>query len=101
MLKDPSVWADINTQSFSQCMSTSTCSFDETTASICGTGGQRAASPRSLSCGRQLAFQPILRVHCEGTHAVCEGVFKFGEDRIVDHIFLGMGEGSAVPSCGS
>lgn len=92
MLENPSVWADVYTIFFTMhVMDINILFFDQNRNSIyCGVQGERMKTQPTIFVlwVNNSHFQPIVRLHCDkdGTPRI-KGVFRFDEDRIVNHVY--------------
>ena len=92
MLQNPGVWADVYTILFSMhVLDVNILFLDQNRANIyCGVQGERMREQPTIFVMwvDNSHFQPILRLTCDADgHPRVKGVFRYGEDRIVDHIF--------------
>lgn len=91
MLKKTSVWADVYLILFAMhVLHLNILFFDDSSGSIyCGVHGENMRKQPTIFIlwVNKSHFQPILRLTCErGKHKI-KGIFRFGEDAIVRHVF--------------
>ena len=92
MLRQPSVWADVYTILFAMhVLNLNILFFDQSRHAIyCGVQGERMRQQPTVFVMwvDNAHFQPILRLTCDARgRPRVKGVFRYGEDRIVDHVF--------------
>ena len=92
MLSNPGVWADVYTILFAMhVLDVNILFLDQNRSNIyCGVQGERMRQQPTIFVMwvDNSHFQPILRLTCDANgRPRVKGVFRYGEDRIVDHIF--------------
>ena len=92
MLHNPSTWADVYMIKFAMhVLDLNVLFFNQSTSSIyCGVQGDKMMTQPTVFVMwvNNSHFQPILRLSCDGSkHPKVKGIFRYGNDRIVKHIF--------------